>query len=319
MDERISVIIPTYYRNEVLSEAIESVVQQAYEPVELIIVDDSGEGHAEPVLETYDDVIDKPIVRDENGGWAAANTIGINASTGEYIQLLDDDDRLLEGKLEKTAEVLRANPEVGVSYCGVTWGDEPNYPKPEVSGDILEHALRFQTFPLWTGSLLMEREVLLDCLPLAGMGPADDLEIELGDTDLKIELARRTKFDYVDEILAFYRRDDNKRWTGLRKLKKVKQNVRHQQELYDRHPEIKRALLSSWYERQGNEYIERCPWSPRAISCFVNSARYAGDDRLPKGIQAAASLFGRPGLTAARRARDIALGGPPSGAQADES
>jgi GT2 family glycosyltransferase len=72
----------------------------------------------------------------------------IEASTGEYIQLLDDDDRLLEGKLEKTAEVLRENPDVGVSYCGVYWGDEPHLPKPEVAGDILEHALRFQTFPL---------------------------------------------------------------------------------------------------------------------------------------------------------------------------
>lgn len=319
MDERISVIIPTHYRNDLLPEAIESVADQEYDPVELIVVDDSGEGHAEPVLEEYDDVIDKPIVREENGNWAAAYTSGIEASTGEYIQLLDDDDRLLEGKLEKTAKILRENPEVGVSYCGVTWGDEPNYPKPEVSGDILEHALRFQTFPLWTGSLLMEREVLLDCLPLAGMDPDDDLQIELGDTDLKIELARRTKFDYVDEILVFYRRDGNKLWTGLRKFKKVKQNVHHQQELYDQYPEIKHALLSSWYERQGDELIERRIWSPMAINCFVKSAYHADDDRLPKGIQAAASFFGRPGLTAARRAREMALGSSSGGAQADEA
>lgn len=80
------------------------------------------------------------------------------------------------------------------------------YPKPEVRGDILEHVLRFQTFPLWTGTMLMERDVLLDCMPFAGMGEGDDLEIELGDTDLKIELARGTKFDYVNEYLVFYRR-----------------------------------------------------------------------------------------------------------------
>ncbi|MXR53005.1 glycosyltransferase [Halovenus sp. WSH3] len=319
MDERISVIIPTHYRNDVLPEAIESVAEQEYEPVELIVVDDSGEGHAEPVLEEYSDVIDKPIVREENGGWAAAYTTGIEASTGEYIQLLDDDDRLLEGKLEKTAAVLRENPDVGVSYCGVMWGEEPNYPKPEVSGDILEHALRFQTFPLWTGSLLMEREVLLDCMPLAGMAPEDDLDIELGDTDLKIELARRTKVDYVDEILVFYRRDNNKLWTGLRKFKKVKQNVRHQEELYAQYPEIRRDLLSSWYERQGNELIERRAWSPTATLCFLKSLYYADSDQLPKGIQAAASVLGRPGLAAARRARDIALGRPQGGTTANEA
>ncbi len=105
--------------------------------------------------------------------------------------------------------------------------------------------------------MLMEREVLLDCLPLAGMSEDDDLDIELGDTDLKIELTRRTRFDYVNECLVFYRREGNKLWTGLRKFRKVKQNVQHQHELYAQHPEIRRSLLSSWYERQGDTLLER--------------------------------------------------------------
>lgn len=308
MPETISVIIPTYYRNDYLREAIESVIRQEYQPVELIVVDDSGEGHAEPVLEEYDEKIDRGIIREQNGGWAAAYTTGIEASTGEYIQFLDDDDKLLEGKLTKTAEVLRQNPEVGVSYCGVYWGEEPHRPKPEVAGDILEDALRFQTFPLWTGSMLMERDVLIDCMPLAGMGDDDDLEIELGDTDLKIRLARRTKFDYVDECLVFYRREDNKLWTGLRRLRKVKQNVRHQRELYDQYPEIKRSLLSSWYSRQGDTWLEERIWSHRAILCFLKAAYYDDDSRLEKSIAATASLLGRPGLIVARRLRQVVLG-----------
>ncbi|WP_217900325.1 MULTISPECIES: hypothetical protein [unclassified Halorubrum] len=116
------------------------------------------------------------MIREENGNWKAALTTGIRSSTGESVQFLDDDDdRLLEGKLTRTAAVLRESPEVGVSYCGVLRGDERWYPKPNVSGDFLEEALAFQTFPMWTGSMLIEREVLLDCLPLAGMGEDDDL------------------------------------------------------------------------------------------------------------------------------------------------
>lgn len=319
MEPQISVIIPTHYRNDLLPEAIESVAAQEYEPVELIVVDDSGEGHARPVLEEYDDVIDQPIVKDQNGGWAAAYTAGIEASTGEYIQFLDDDDRLLPGKLPKTATVLQENPAVGVSYCGVRWGDEVRLPKPDVSGDILEEAMLFQTFPLWTGSMLMERDVLVDCMPLAGLGEDDDLEIELGDTDLKIELAKRTKVDYVNECLVFYRRGENKLWTGLRKFRKVKQNVEHQQELYDQHPEIKRSLLSTWYERQGDTWLERRVWSPRAIACYGKAAYYADDNRLPKAAEAAASLFGRPGVQTARRVRDIAFGKPTGGAQLEDA
>lgn len=306
MNPKISVIIPTHYRNDLLPEAIESVFAQDYEPVEVLVVDDSGERHAEPVLREYDDV--NSVYMEENGGWAAAYSAGIEASTGDYIQLLDDDDYLLEGKLTKTAAVLQENPDVGVSYCGVIWGDEGEfYPKPEVRGDILEHALRFQTFPLWTGSMLMERDVLLDCMPLAGMAEDDDLDIELGDTDLKIRLAERTAFDYVDECLVYYRRGGNKLWTGLRKARKVKQNVEHQRELYDQYPAIKRSLLSEWHERQGQAWLEERLWSASAILCFVKAAYYADGTKVPKAVEAVASIFGRPGLRTVQRAREIAI------------
>ena len=310
MDPKISVIIPTHYRNELLPEAIESVRQQEYDPVELVVVDDSGEGHAEPVLEEYEEVIDRAIIRDENGGWNAAFTTGIAASTGEYVQFLDDDDWLLEGKLTKTARVLDENPEVGVSYCGALRSDGPHYPRPEVCGDILEHALRFKVFPLWTASMLMERAVLEDCLPLAGLADGDDLDIELGDTNLIIELARRTKFDYVDECLAYYRRKTSSKWVGLRKFRKIKQNIEYQQELYDQYPDIKRAVFAEWYEKQGSAYLKTRPWSPRATLCFAKSAYYADDNWVPKVVLTGTSLLGRPGVNFAIRLRDKVFGEP---------
>lgn len=311
MGPKISVLIPTHYRNDLLPEAIESVLRQEYEPVELVVIDDSGEGHAKPVLDEYKEEIDRAIIREENGGWAAAYTSGIKASSGEYIQLLDDDDHLLQGKLAKTAAVLKENPEIGVSYCGVIKGHEGEFlPKPDVSGDVLEHALSFRTFPLWTGSMLMERDVLLDCMPLAGMDEDDDLEIELGETDLKIELAQRTKFDYVDECLVFYRQENNKLWTGPRRFRKVKQNVEHQQELYDQYPSIRRELLASWHQKQGLYWLEENTWSPTAIYHFLMATYHAEGtgSRLKCGIGTAASLFGLPGWRAAERIRDVATG-----------
>jgi glycosyltransferase involved in cell wall biosynthesis len=309
MGPKISVIIPTYYRNDLLPEAIESVAEQEYEPVELVVVDDSGEGNAKPVLEEYGDVVDKPILKDENGGWAGAYTTGIGAATGEYIQFLDDDDYLLDGKLRKCAEVLQDNPDVGVSYCGAIRGDDGCIrPKPEVSGDILEQAMRFRTFPLWTASMLMEREVLEDCLPLAGMGEDDNLDIELGDTDLKIELAKRTKFNYVDECLVYYRQEENMLWTGTRKLKKVRQNVQHRRDLYEQHPAVKRELLAHWYERGGKRVLQDRLWSLTATQYFLKATYYADDDKLAKSIETCASVLGRPGLVTAQRARTAIMG-----------
>jgi hypothetical protein len=188
----------------------------------------------------------------------------------------------------------------------VTRGNDGKfYPKPEVSGDILERALRFQTFPLWTASMLMKREVLLDCLPLAGMGEDDDLDIELGDTDLKIELAQRTKVDYVDECLVFYRQGENELWTGKRKFRKILQNIRHQEELYDRYPEVREDLLAEWYERQGMNWLEDRPWSVRAIYCFMKATYHDRNSKIPKGLEMMASLFGRPGVVTARRAHNM--------------
>lgn len=299
MERTISVIIPTHFRNDLLPRAIDSVLEQDYDPVEIIVVDDSGERNAESVLAEYDQLI--PIYHEENLGWAGAYTSGIEASTGEYIQFLDDDDYLLQGKLSKTAAILDEHPTIGVSYCGVIKGGEGEfYPKPEVKGDILMPALKFQTFPLWTGSMLMRRDVLLDCMPLAGMGEDDELDIELGDTDLKIELAKRTDFGYVDECLVYYHQGGNKLWTGPRKLWKIKQNIRQQRDLYDQYPTLKGELLAEWYQRQGIYWLEQRLWSPRAIACFVKSVYHAPGPKAKgkAGIATAASLFGLPGWNA---------------------
>lgn len=300
MNPKVSVIIATHYRNDLVTDAIESVLQQDYSPVELIVVDDSGEGHAEPVLRQYDEVT--PIIRDENGGWGAAYTSGIEAANGEYVQLLDDDDLLLEGKLAKTAELLEREPDVGVAYCGMVQdtGDR-HFPNPDVSGDVLERALRFKTFPCCTITMLIERDVLLDVLPLADYG--DDL-------DLKIELARQTEFDYVNECLVCWRREYSRKWVGLEKFAEMKRIVRNQRELYTQYPSVRRAVLAERYEKEGKARLHEQFWSATAILCFAKAAYYADDTRFRCASQSVAALFGRPGWNAARLVRDITLGNP---------
>jgi hypothetical protein len=158
--------------------------------------------------------------------------------------------------------------------------------------------------------MLMERDVLTDCMPFAGMAEDDDLDIELGDTDLKIRLAQRTKFDYVDECLVFYRQEGNKLWTGPRRFKKVKQNIEHQSELYGQYPSIRRQLLHSWYQKHGTYWLEERAWSATAIMCFLKSMYYAdgATEIFKSGVGVVASLFGRPGWSATMRLRDMVDG-----------
>ena len=287
----ISVIIATYYRNELLRDAIDSVLSQDYSPVELIVVDDSGEGHAAPVLAEYEQLT--PIIREENGGWGTAYTAGAEASTGEYIHFLDDDDYFLPGKLSKTLEALEADPEAGVAYSGLVQDDRGlQYPDSAVSGDVLERALRFKTYPCCTITMLVEREVLLDVLPLATYG--DDL-------DLKIELARRTHFCPVDECLVYRRKATSRRWEGLQRFQEMKRIIRNQRALYDEYPHIRRAVLAERYEEEGQVRLEKRFWSPLAPICFAKALYYADGNRVRCGAQLVASLFGRPGLETIRQ------------------
>lgn len=286
----ISVIIATYYRNQHLPDAIESVLSQDYEPLELIVVDDSGEGHAAPILDQYEEVT--PVIRETNGDWAAAYTSGIQAASGEYIHLLDDDDYFLEGKLQKTAAVLEENPDVGVAFTGVEQEDRGSvYPDPGLRGDILERALRFRTFPICTISMLIEREVLLDTLPLATY--ADD-------HDLKIELAKRTQFDYVDECLVYRRVLGDHKWAGWNKINEMKAVLAHHQDLYAEYPEIYRATMAETLVKEGYMHLSEHRWSSRAITCFTRAALTTNEYRLLYGGRALGALFGRPGLRLAR-------------------
>jgi glycosyltransferase involved in cell wall biosynthesis len=54
-DELVSITIPTYYRTDLLKKAIQSARDQTYDNVEIIVVNDSGERHAESVIDTFDE------------------------------------------------------------------------------------------------------------------------------------------------------------------------------------------------------------------------------------------------------------------------
>ena len=119
---RLSVVVPTYDRSEMLNGALESICTQTYPNIELIVVDD---GSTVPVTESMlpsdaDRLASVKIRRHEtNRGANVARNTGICASTGEYVGFLDDDDRWHERKAERVVERFEsADPAVGVVYTG---------------------------------------------------------------------------------------------------------------------------------------------------------------------------------------------------------
>jgi len=112
MEERVSVIIPTYNRPKWLPDTIESVLDQTYPQIEIIVVNDGSTDNTAEVLEPYRDRI--TYIYKENGGPGSAVSAGIKASTGKYISRVDDDDLFLPEKVESQVRMFQQNPELGL-------------------------------------------------------------------------------------------------------------------------------------------------------------------------------------------------------------
>jgi len=115
----VSVIIPTYNRAHVLAAAIESVLLQEYENLEIIVVDDGSFDETDKVLSAFKDKI--KTIKTENRGVSAARNKGIKASGGKLISFLDSDDIWEKNKLKKQLAALKENPGFRVIYTNEKW------------------------------------------------------------------------------------------------------------------------------------------------------------------------------------------------------
>lgn len=104
--ELVSIIMPTYKRRELFNRALESLINQTYLNIEIIVVDDNSQfgdyrEYIESVINKYSyDKRIKYIQNRENLGGALSRNVGIQNSKGRYIAFLDDDDEYVLNKIE---------------------------------------------------------------------------------------------------------------------------------------------------------------------------------------------------------------------------
>ncbi|HEM6081980.1 TPA: glycosyltransferase family 2 protein [Streptococcus suis] len=116
----ISVIIPNFNRQLLIQRAIESINQQHYPNLEIIIVDDKSTDQSVSIIRDLQKQQDNLslFVVEENSGANACRSIGVEKARGEYIAFLDSDDYFLPTKLEKQVRILQDRPEVGFVVTG---------------------------------------------------------------------------------------------------------------------------------------------------------------------------------------------------------
>jgi len=114
---KISVIIPTYNKAQYLKEAIESVLNQAYKEIEVIVIDDGSTDDTGEVIKSFDDTRIIYFFQ-KNKGPAAARNSGLKKAKGRYVAFLDSDDLWLSGKLKRQMDFIEKNPEIELLGTG---------------------------------------------------------------------------------------------------------------------------------------------------------------------------------------------------------
>ena len=199
----VSVVINTRNRCRILHRAIESVLNQTYRNIELVIVDGQSTDETSEVVKRYLEVDSRInyVYIGENKSAVYCINMGMSLSKGDFIAILDDDDEYLPSKIEKQVQLfLKSDPKVGVIYCwDKVWDDRTNSlireRKNKNRGNIYDKLL----FGPGTGA---SSELMFKRKAIEKVGGWDD-SIRFGaDYQLTLNIAEFYEYDYVPEILA---------------------------------------------------------------------------------------------------------------------
>ena len=117
MEPLVSVIVPVYNVLPYLREALDSVINQTYKNLEILVVDD---GSTDGSGEVCDEYLSDPrviVIHQENKGLSGARNTGLDRMTGEYVAFLDSDDAFMPEMIEKMLDAIMRN-DTDASICG---------------------------------------------------------------------------------------------------------------------------------------------------------------------------------------------------------
>lgn len=197
----VSVVIPVYNDGQMLRDALESILNQTYQNIEVIVVDSSDNESTINILKEYSSKIQ--ILRQPKNGIAAALNVGMKQAKGEYIARMDADDISLPNRLELQVNYLQNHPEIDVLG---TEADVINK-EGEIIGSIESKC--------YTNSQIYSKFIFENCIihptvmmrsSLIGEGWMYDEKLYAEDLDLWMRLASNgKKFANLPEHLLKYR------------------------------------------------------------------------------------------------------------------
>lgn len=172
----ISVIIPVYKVEKYLNQCIDSVINQTFKDIEVILVDDGSPDRCPQICNEYAVKDDRVrVIHKDNGGLSDARNAGISMAKGKYILFLDSDDYWIVGSLEEIANCINDNQDIDLVFLSATkiYENKRNVNckfeclrKDSVKGktqlEVLEYLSKVQKFPVSACTKLIKKSLIID-------------------------------------------------------------------------------------------------------------------------------------------------------------
>lgn len=211
----VSVIIPAYNHEKYILAALESVVNQSYKNIQLIVINDGSKDRTASIIQSFvmlhpdRDIV---FIDKDNEGVSKTLNLGLSKAEGCYVAFLASDDVWKLDKIEKQVRFLELHPEIGMVFTDANFLHKDNVVKSKWS-EYKPELRKLFTNGIQNKNLYIElmihtvipastAMVRISCLKRIG-GFDPNLAIE--DDDLWWRIAREFPIGYLNESLAFYR------------------------------------------------------------------------------------------------------------------
>lgn len=285
----VSVITPTYNRGQALIHTLESVLQQTFTDLELIVVDDASTDDTYQVATSLSDARLRVIRHRHNKGVSGAMNTGIAAAQGEFIAILEHDDWWHPDKLAHQLPLFD-NPKVGLVYCGVKFVDAEDSIRriaiPFKRGDIYQDLL-FKSYITTSSSVVVRRECF------EKVGGFDEQLQGPQDYDMWIRIARHYQLDFVETPLVHFAAYAHVRLNSPKRLIPMYERLEKHFEAYDYPSALLRRrvlayriyTLANVHSVNGNpaqarrEYLRSLSRWPFNLKCWLGLVATLGGER----------------------------------------
>ena len=202
---KVSAIIPVFNGSVTLGQAIDSVLDQGYDGLELFVVDDGSTDSTPVIIKSYGARIRH--IRQANAGPAAARNVGAQNASGDYLAFLDADDRWLPGMLDRAIAILDSDADCAMAYGNLRMVDSEGRSLATcLIGREYAHApsmdeILTRMWPIMPSAALIRRSAFNAC-----KGFVEDFRgAGFEDAFLWLRLREHGHFRYIPETLAAWR------------------------------------------------------------------------------------------------------------------